>query len=76
MEPLGLKIMLLLLLTGNTLVFIRLQRDTQNLQSKYTRLTDSTVWGTHVIQIANTIEVVATIAIIGYLVYLHWALFN
>jgi len=75
MEPLGLKIMLLLL-TGNTLVFIRLHRNTQNLQSKYTRLTDSTVWGTHVIQISNTIEVVATIAIIGYLVYLHWALFN
>jgi hypothetical protein len=60
MEPLGLKIMLLLLLVGNIFGFITLQRDKQNMQTKYPRLTNPMLWVIHVIQAANVLAIIGT----------------
>lgn len=52
--------MLLLLLVGNIFGFITLQRDKQNMQTKYPRLTNPVLWGIHLIQAANVLAIIGT----------------
>lgn len=74
MESPGLKIVLLLLLIGNIFGFVMLQRDKQNMQRKYPRLTGSVMWTVHVIQIANIISIVGTWLFYSWAVWLGLSL--
>jgi hypothetical protein len=74
MEPLGLKIMLLLLLLGNIFGFVTLQRDRKNMQNKYPRMTDSILWGIHAIQIANILAIAGAWLLFSWAIWLGLAL--
>jgi hypothetical protein len=73
-EPPGLKIMLLLLLLGNLFGFITLQRDKQNMQTKYPRLTNPVLRGIHVIQFANILAIIGTWQLGSWAVWLSLVL--